>query len=345
MQCIAKGKCENGFWRIVGRRIAEMTIFGGVSSRLGLGCMSFAGAYGNTDQAEAHKTLAAAFELGVTHLDTSNVYGMGRSETIIGAFLKVNPHAFSIATKGGIVLGPERRFDNSPAHLRAELEGSLRRLGVEQVELYYVHRREVAREIEEVTETLAAFVREGKIGGIGFSEIAPASLRRAAAVHPVMAVQSEYSLWSRQPELGMLQACAELGTSFVAFSPLGRGIFADPIVDVDGLGPSDFRRGNPRFMGEDFVQNKAFVERFNAYAKGQAIDPSTLALAWVLHQGAQIVAIPGTRTIEHLRRNVEAASMVLDAAQAAEIARILPVGWAHGARYSDAQMVGVEGYC
>ncbi len=326
-------------------QIAEMTIFGAASSRLGLGCMSFAGAYGNTDQAEAHETLGVALDLGVTHLDTSNVYGTGQSETIIGAFLKDNPCAFSIATKGGIVPAPERRFDNSPAHLRSELEGSLRRLGVEQVELYYVHRREAARDIEEVTETLAAFVREGKIGGIGFSEIAPSSLRRAAAVHPIMAVQSEYSLWSRQPELGILQACKELGTTFVAFSPLGRGMLADPVIDTANLGPSDFRRGNPRFKGEDFLHNKVCVERFNAHAKGQGIDASTLALAWVLHQGENIVAIPGTRTIEHLKQNVEATSVALNADQLADIARLLPVGWAHGARYSDAQMVGVEGYC
>ncbi len=314
-------------------------------NRVGLGCMSFAGAYGDTDQAEAHRTLATAIDLGVTHLDTSNVYGMGRSESVIGAFLKTSPHAFSIATKGGIVPEPVRRFDNSSSHLRKELEGSLRRLGVEHVDLYYVHRREQVRDIEEVTETLAAFVRGGKIGGIGFSEIAPSSLRRAVAVHPVMAVQSEYSLWSRQPELGMLQACAELGTTFVAFSPLGRGMLADPVIDTANLGPSDFRRGNPRFKGEDFVRNKAFVERFNAYAKGQGIAASTLALAWVLHQGSQIVAIPGTRTVEHLRRNMDAASVILTADQLAEIEKILPVGWAHGARYSDAQMVGVEGYC
>ena len=307
--------------------------------------MSFAGAYGQTDPVEAHRTLSQAVELGVTHLDTSNVYGMGLSETIIGAFLKGKPHAVSIATKGGIVSEPVRRFDNSASHLRKELEGSLRRLGVDHVGLYYVHRREQARDIEEVTETLAALVREGKIGGIGFSEIAPSSLRRAAGVHPIMAVQSEYSLWTRQPELGMLQACKELGTTFVAFSPLGRGMFADPVLDVAGLGPLDFRRANPRFIGENFVRNKAIVERYNSYANGLGIAASTLALAWVLHQGEQVAAIPGTRSIEHLQRNVDAAAVILTANQLAEIERILPAGWAHGARYSDAQFVGVEGYC
>ena len=307
--------------------------------------MSFAGTYGQTDPVEAHRTLSQAVELGVTHLDTSNVYGMGLSETIIGAFLKGKPHAVSIATKGGIVSEPVRRFDNSASHLRKELEGSLRRLGVDHVGLYYVHRREQARDIEEVTETLAALVREGKIGGIGFSEIAPSSLRRAAGVHPIMAVQSEYSLWTRQPELGMLQACKELGTTFVAFSPLGRGMFADPVLDVAGLGPLDFRRANPRFIGENFVRNKAIVERYNSYANGLGIAASTLALAWVLHQGEQVAAIPGTRSIEHLQRNVDAAAVILTANQLAEIERILPAGWAHGARYSDAQFVGVEGYC
>lgn len=313
--------------------------------RVGLGCMSFSGAYGPTDLAEAHRTLAAAIDLGVSHLDTSNVYGMGLSETIVGAFLKAGPHRFSIATKGGIVPEPVRRFDNSPEHLRTELEGSLRRLGLEHVDLYYVHRREQARPIEEVTEALAGFVREGKIGGIGFSEIAPASLRRAHAVHPVMAVQSEYSLWSRQPELGMLQACAELGTTFVAFSPLGRGMFADPMPDVAGMSEKDFRRGNPRFVGPNYAANRAAVERFNAYAREQGIDPSTLAIAWVLHQGEHVVAIPGTRTEAHLRANAAAATLVLTEAQLAEIGRILPPGWAHGDRYSATQFVGVEGYC
>ncbi len=316
-----------------------------MANRIGLGCMSFAGAYGPTDLAEAHRTLAAAIDLGVTHLDTSDIYGMGLSETIIGAFLKANPHRFFIATKGGVVPEPARRFDNSPEHLRAQLEGSLRRLGVEQVDLYYVHRREQSRPIEAVTETMAAFVREGKIGGIGFSEIAPSSLRRAHAVHPVMAVQSEYSLWSRQPELGMLQACADLGTTFVAFSPLGRGMFADPVLDVNALGEKDFRRGNPRFQPENFARNKAAILRFNAFARGQGYDPSTLALAWVLHQGKQMVAIPGTRTAVHLKANVDARAIVLTAAQLAEIRQILPAGWASGDRYSAAQFVGVEGYC
>ncbi len=319
-----------------------MTIF---NNPVGLGCMSFAGAYGPTNQAEAHQTLAAASELGVTHLDTSNVYGMGLSETIIGRFLTANPNKFSVATKGGIVPQPVRRFDNSPAHLRAELEGSLRRLGVEHVDLYYVHRRETAREIEEVTETMAAFMREGKIGGIGFSEISPSSLRRAHAVHLIMAVQSEYSLWSRQPELGMLAACKELGTTFVAFSPLGRGMFADPMVDVDLLAADDFRLVNPRFMKPNFAFNRLAVMRFNAYANEQGIDPSTLAIAWLLGQAKQVVAIPGTRTQGHLRANVAAASLVLTVEQLAKIGQLLPPGWATGDRYSAAQFAGVEGYC
>ena len=195
--------------------------------KIGLGCWSFAGAYGPTDQAESHATLARALELGIDFLDTANVYGNGVSEEVVGAFIKDHPGRFKIATKGGIHRPPEtnqRTFDNSPDHLRAALDASLKRLGVDYVDLYYIHRREPARPIEDVMETLVRFKEEGKIGGIGFSEISPTSLRRAHAVHPVMAVQSEYSLWTRQAELGMVQATKELGITFVPFSPLGRGI-------------------------------------------------------------------------------------------------------------------------
>lgn len=314
-------------------------------SAMGLGCMSFAGFYGDTTEEEAHRTLAACIDEGITHLDTALIYGNGMSEEMMGRFLKTTNAAFSIATKGGIVTQPERHFDNSEDRLREQLESSLRRLGVDHVDLYYIHRRDPRIPIEDVTGTLARFVEEGKIGAIGFSEISPASLRRAAAVHPVAAVQSEYSLWSRQPELGMLQACAELGTTFVAFSSLARGMFADRFPDPASFGERDFRRANPRFTEPNFSANCAAIQPFIDYARDQGMAPATMANAWVLAQGDHIIAIPGTRTADHLHQNAEAGRIDLTDAQLAEIARLLPAGFAHGDRYSDTQIVGIERYC
>ena len=200
---------------------------------IGFGAMSFSDFYGTTSERESHAILDMAMDAGVSHLDTSNVYGMGRSETVIGNYIKANSQAqdhFVIATKGGITrnpTGPGNIFNNSPKHLKTELENSLRRLGVEAVDLYYLHRRDHNVPIEEVTETLATFVKSGKVKAIGFSEIAPTTLRRAHAVHPVAAVQSEYSLSTRSPELGLIQTCAELGVSMVAFSPVGRSLLTD----------------------------------------------------------------------------------------------------------------------
>lgn len=304
---------------------------------IGLGCMSFGGFYGPADQAESHRTLARAWELGIDHLDTADVYGVGVSEETIGAFLRDHPHRFTIATKGGITRNPEKPADNSPDYLRRCLEASLRRLGVEHVDLYYVHRREQARPIEEVVGTLARFKEEGKIGGIGFSEIAPASLERASAVHPVAAVQSEYSLWTRLPELGLLQACERLGTALVAFSPLGRGIFTDsPPVPAE-LPDSDFRKNNPRFVEPNFSYNSTAAARFAAYAHDKGHTPAALALAWTLHRGPHIIPIPGTRTVGHLAEDAAAAAITLTAQELAEIEAVLPAGFAHGERYTEAQ--------
>jgi aryl-alcohol dehydrogenase-like predicted oxidoreductase len=312
---------------------------------IGLGCMSFAGAYGKIEEAEAHRTLAAALDLGVTHLDTALIYGNGVSESFIGSFIKDHPNRFTIATKGGIVTGPPRRFDNTEANLREQLEGSLKRLGVDHVDLYYIHRRQQDIPIEDVMGTMVKFRDEGKIGGIGLSEIAPYTLRRAAAVHPVMAVQNEYSLWTRLPELGLLQACAELGTTFVAFSSVGRGVFTNAVPEIGKLSEKDFRRSNPRFAEPNWSANKAIVSKFNAYANSQGMSPATMANAWVLRKGQHVIAIPGTRSPEHLAENAAAADTVLTDAQLAEIDRLLPVGFAYGDRYSDGQSVGPERYC
>lgn len=312
---------------------------------IGLGCMSFAGAYGKISEAEAHRTLEAAIDLGVTHLDTAALYGGGVSESYIGSFIKDHPNRFTIATKAGIITKPERRFDNTEAYLRESLEGSLKRLGVEHVALFYIHRRQQDIPIEDVMETMVKLKQEGKIGGIGLSEIAPYTLRRAAAVHTVMAVQNEYSLWTRLPELGLLQACAELGTTFVSFSSVGRGVFSNRMPDVPALPDSDFRTSNPRFAEPNYTLNKAIISKFNEYANSQGMSPATMANAWVLHQGDHVIAIPGTRTPDHLAENAAAADVVLTDAQIAEIDRLLPVGFAYGDRYSDGQSVGPERYC
>ena len=314
-------------------------------SAVGLGCMSFAGFFGPTDEAASLRCLDAAHDAGITFLDTSNIYGMGRSEEVIGAWRKRSGKDAVIATKAGIVPGPPRRFDNSEAHLRSELEASLRRLGRDHVELFYIHRREQERRIEDVVGTLKRLIEEGKIGGYGLSEVSPATLRRAHAVHPCTAVQNEYSLWSRQPELGLIEACAELGVAFVPFSPLARGMFGEAFPDPTQMAERDFRRTNPRFTQPNFVYNTAAIQRFKDFAHDKGWTVSAAALAWVLDRDAHLIPIPGTRTAEHLGEWAAADEIVLSEADRAEIARLLPAGFAHGDRYSDVQMVGVERYC
>lgn len=315
---------------------------------IGLGAWSFAGAYGETDRAESHRTLARALDLGIDFLDTANVYGNGVSEEVIGAFIKEHPGRFQIATKGGIKRRPgttERIFDNSPGHLRDALEASLRRLGVDHVDLYYVHRREQALPIEDVMETLVRFMEEGKIGGIGFSEISPTSLRRAHAVHPVTAVQSEYSLWSRQPDLGVIQATKALGVAFVPFSPLGRGVFAVTAPEPTSFGKLDFRKNNPRFLEPNYRLNLEALTPFKAFAADKGATSAELALAWILHRDDHLIPIPGTRSAHHLEELARGADLVLTPDDLAAIDQILPPGFAYGDRYSDAQQVGAERYC
>lgn len=312
---------------------------------VGLGCMSFAGAYGPADRRESLAVLGRALELGVTHLDTAIIYGNGLSEEIIGEFIKDHPGRFTIATKAGIRIRPTRHFDNKPAYLREALEGSLKRLGVDHVELFYLHRRDQDVPIEHAMETLVRFKEEGKIGGIGLSEIAPSTLERACAVHPVMAVQNEYSLWTRLPELGLIQACARLGVAFVPFSPVGRGIFSDNPVDPSTFGDTDFRKANPRFMEPNFSANAAHVDKFRAFARERGWSVPALAIAWTLHRGDHLIPIPGTRSIRHLEQDAAAADIRLTAEDMAAIERILPVGFAHGPRYSEGQAIGPESYC
>lgn len=321
---------------------------GKMVSEIGFGCMSFGGFYGATDEAESHAALGAALDLGMDLLDTANVYGMGISETVIGTFLKGDASKFTIATKAGIWRDKEhgnRGFNNKPDYLRAELEGSLKRLGLDHVDLFYVHRRDRDIEIEDAMQTLLALKAEGKIGGIGFSEISPASLRRAAAVGPVDVVQSEYSLWSRQPDLGMLQTCKELDVALVAYSPLARGMVSSVTPDPMTFLDKDFRKNNPRFLEPNFGFNLPFAHAFKAYAEDNGTTATALALAWCLARADHIIPIPGTRSPDHLAECASATSLILTPHMMAEIDSILPVGWAHGDRYSQAQWNGPEGYC
>ena len=314
-------------------------------SAIGVGAMSFAGVYGRTTQAEAHALLAAALDLGIDHIDTSNVYGMGASESMIGSFPE--KRRFRIATKAAIRSDPaakRRWFDNSAAHLTAELEGSLKRLGVESVDLFYVHRRDQEVPIEAVTETLAGLVEAGKTRAIGFSEIAPHSLRRAAAVHAVAAVQSEYSLQTRLPELGVVQACEALGTAMVAFSPVGRALLTDTPPTAEAVAASEFMSGNPRFTGENFSANLAASGGLRRLAAEMGTSAAALAIAWLLARSPTVIPIPGTRSVAHLQELAAGAELDLDGEAVARIDAVLPPGWAHGDRYSPAQWVGPERY-
>ena len=319
-------------------------------SCLGVGGMSFSDMYGATTEENSFAVLDLAREVGVTHIDTSNIYGMGRSETTIGAWLRANPDArdgLHIATKAGITSDAEgnRCFDNSPAHMEAELDGSLKRLGVDCVDLFYAHRYQAEIPPEEVAGTLGRLVEKGKCRAIGLSEIAPATLRRAHAEHPVAAVQSEYSLSTRAPELGLLQACAELGTALVAFSPVGRSLLTDHPLTREAISESVFLRTNPRFTEPNLTANLEMVAGFRALAAEMGLSAAALAIAWTLHKGPHVIPIPGTRSVAHFRELVEGAEASLSDAQMARVEQVLPVGWCHGDRYTAAQWVGPERYC
>lgn len=318
---------------------------------IGIGAMSFTDFYGDTTQAESHAVLDLAMEVGLNHIDTANIYGMGTSERVIGAYLKDRANGkdfFKIATKGSITRnpdGPGNIFDNSLDHLQTELENSLKRLGVDCVDLYYVHRRDQSVPIEEVTGTLAKLVASGKTKSIGFSEIAPTSLRKAHAVHPIAAVQSEYSLSTRSPEMGLVQTCAELGVALVAFSPVGRSLLTDNPLSFEAAQDLAFLTNNPRFMEPNYSANIAVVSKFRSLALDLGMSTAGLAIAWLLAQGEHVIPIPGTRSVAHFKELLEAADRALSCEELDAIEAVLPIGWAHGERYSLAQWVGPEKYC
>jgi len=317
-------------------------------SALGLGCMGMSEFYGPSDDAESLRTLARALELGVSLFDTADTYGLGHNESLLGRFLDEGGAARRrqavVASKFGIVREAgtyERRIDNSPAYIRRACEASLRRLGVERIDLYYCHRRDPDVPIEEVVGAMAELVAEGKIGAIGLSEVSVETLRRAHAVHPVAAVQSEYSLWSREPEAGMLAACAELGTAFVAYSPLGRA-FLTATVDTGKLADDDFRKRNPRFSGEAEARNRQLVAALGELAAARGLSNAQLALAWLLNKAPHVIPIPGTRRIAYLESNVSAADIALTADEVGQLDRLFDPLAVTGARYPEGGFVGVE---
>jgi len=321
-------------------------------SPIGIGAMSFSNFYGPTNEEESHKILVEALDQGISHIDTANVYGAGASEAAIGSFLakqgSKRNDLFSIATKVGIkgnIQTGKTEFDNSPNYLKKELDDSLRRLGVESIDLYYIHRRDQSRPIEDVTETLASFVKVGKIRSFGFSEIAPSSLRRAASVHHVAAVQSEYSLSVRSPELGLVQTTAELGTALVAFSPLGRSLLTDTPHSADKVEAMDWLSKNPRFKEPNLTFNIEAASKFRDLAAQYGVATATLAIAWLLNKNKHIIPIPGTRSVKHFLEHCHGATLCLSQEQMSQIEEVLPVGWAQGDRYSDKQWVGPEKYC
>jgi aryl-alcohol dehydrogenase-like predicted oxidoreductase len=305
-------------------------------SVLGLGCMAMSEFYGPSDDIESLATLARALELGINFLDTADAYGPFRNEELLARFLAGRRERVVLATKFGIVRssdGAARTIDTSAAYVRRACDASLARLGTEVIDLYYAHRINPAVPVEETVGAMADLVRAGKVRAIGLSEVSAGTLRRAAAVHPIAAVQSEYSLWAREPERGVLAACRELGTSLVAYSPLGRGFLTGSIRSAEELTESDWRRRQPRFQGEAARHNAALVERFAALAHAERATPAQLALAWLLAQGRDVIPIPGTRRSVRLEENAAAATLELSAATRAALAALFPPGAAKGERY------------
>ena len=311
-------------------------------SALGLGCMGMSEFYGRADEGEATATIRRALELGVTLLDTADMYGWGANERLVGKAIEGRREDVVLATKFGNVRGPNGEFlgiDCSPGYVRSACEASLERLGVETIDLYYQHRVDLQTPIEETVGAMAELVEEGKVRHLGLSEAAPETIRRAHAVHPITALQSEYSLWTRDPEAEVLPTVRELGIGFVAYSPLGRGFLSGRIRSTDDLDERDFRRRGPRFQEENLRRNLELVAVVEDLAAHKGATPSQVALAWVLTRGDDIVPIPGTKRVGYLEENAAAAELELTADELARLERAFPVGVAAGDRYPDMSTV------
>ncbi|HET6588240.1 MAG TPA: aldo/keto reductase [Oleiagrimonas sp.] len=311
-------------------------------SALGLGCMGMSAFYGHGDDAESIKVIHHALDAGLNFLDTADMYGPHTNEVLVGKAIADRHQMVFLATKFGIVFDPsqphKRDISGRPEYVRAACEASLKRLGVDHIDLYYQHRVDPKVPVEDTVGVMAELVREGKVRHIGLSEASPDTIERAHKVHPVTAVQSEYSLWTRDPEAGVLDTCRRLGIGFVPYSPLGRGFLTGAITSPDDFDADDYRRHSPRFQGDNFARNLALVDKVKALAADKGCTPAQLALAWVLAQDAHIVPIPGTKRIKYLDDNLGAVDVHLDDADLAAIDAVFPRDAVSGTRYNEEGM-------